>query len=197
MSLVRVLLVGLVAYVALISALRVGGKRTLSKLNAFDLVVTVALGSTFATIPLSKDVALLEGVLAFATLASLQFVVAWSSKRSSVAENLAKSKPRTLLSNGRFQEDAMMTERITREEVMAAVRGSGHGNLGKISAVVLETNGSLSVVPSLELGDRLALANLQAEPMITLSLLALAPFAIVLKFFVHAPPLVVFITGLR
>ena len=48
----RTLLVGPLAYVALVLLLRISGKRTLTKLNAFDLVVTVALGSTLATVQL-------------------------------------------------------------------------------------------------------------------------------------------------
>lgn len=60
----RTLLVGVLAYVALILLLRLSGKRTLAKLNAFDLVVTVAIGSTLATILLSESVALAEGVVA-------------------------------------------------------------------------------------------------------------------------------------
>jgi uncharacterized membrane protein YcaP (DUF421 family) len=58
----RVAVVSIAAYVALLVFLRVSGKRTLSKMNAFDLVVTVALGSTLATVILSKQVALAEGV---------------------------------------------------------------------------------------------------------------------------------------
>jgi uncharacterized membrane protein YcaP (DUF421 family) len=50
-SLLRTLVVGLLAYVVLVVFLRLSGKRTLSKLNAVDLVVTVALGSTLATVP--------------------------------------------------------------------------------------------------------------------------------------------------
>ncbi len=68
----RVIVVGTLAYAALITILRISGKRTLTKMNAFDLVVTMALGSTLATIVLSKDVALAEGVVAFALLAALQ-----------------------------------------------------------------------------------------------------------------------------
>lgn len=60
-GLLRVLVVGTLAYAALVLLLRVSGKRTLSKMNAFDLVVTVALGSTLATVLLSRDVALAEG----------------------------------------------------------------------------------------------------------------------------------------
>jgi hypothetical protein len=67
-GLLRTLVVGVLAYVVLVGFLRLSGKRTLSKMNAFDLVVTVALGSTLATILLSKDVALAEGALAFALL---------------------------------------------------------------------------------------------------------------------------------
>jgi len=70
----RVALVGMCAYVALVLMLRLSGNRTLSKLNAFDFVVTVALGSTLATVLLSKDVSLAEGVLAFAVLIGLQFL---------------------------------------------------------------------------------------------------------------------------
>lgn len=67
-GLLRVLVVGVSAYVRLVALLRLTGKRTLSKMNAFDLIVTVALGSTLATVLLSGDVALAEGMLALALL---------------------------------------------------------------------------------------------------------------------------------
>lgn len=77
--LIRTLVVGVLAYVALVLFLRISGKRTLSKLNAFDLVVTVALGSTLATILLNQDIAPAQGALAFLLLIGLQFIVAWLS----------------------------------------------------------------------------------------------------------------------
>lgn len=61
-GLLRVLIVGCCAYAALVATLRISGKRTLSKMNAFDLVVTVALGSTLSTVLLTKEVPLTEGV---------------------------------------------------------------------------------------------------------------------------------------
>ncbi len=54
------LIVGNLAYVALIIFLRVSGKRTLSKWNAFDFVVTIALGSILASVVVSKDLVLVE-----------------------------------------------------------------------------------------------------------------------------------------
>jgi uncharacterized membrane protein YcaP (DUF421 family) len=60
--LLRTLIIVVLAYGTLIALLRLAGKRTLTKLNAFDLVVTVALGSTLATALLSKDVAQGKGL---------------------------------------------------------------------------------------------------------------------------------------
>ena len=142
----RVLLVGTLAYVALVLLLRISGKRTLSKLNAFDLVVTVALGSTLATVLLSKSVALAEGALALALLISLQYAIAWLSVRSPRLEGMIKAEPTLLLHRGRFLEQAMRAERITREEILAALRASGAAEPQAIAAVVLETDGSLSVI---------------------------------------------------
>ena len=101
-GLVRVAVVGVLAYAGLVLLLRVSGKRTLSKMNAFDLVVTVALGSTLATVLLSSSVALAEGLLAFALLIFLQFAVTWLSVRSSSFRRLVKNEPKLLFYDGGF-----------------------------------------------------------------------------------------------
>ena len=73
-ALAHTVIVGVAAYAALVVLLRLSGKRSLAKMNAFDFVVTVALGSTLATVLLSKEVAPAEGALAFALLLFLQYV---------------------------------------------------------------------------------------------------------------------------
>ncbi|RDI57940.1 DUF421 domain-containing protein [Microvirga subterranea] len=142
----RVLVVGTLAYVALVAILRISGKRSLAKLNAFDLVVTVALGSTLATILLSDRVALAEGVLAMVLLIVLQFGITWLSVRSPGFRTMVKNEPTLLLREGRFLEGAMRTQRITRDEVTAALRASGVADAAQAAAVILETDGSLSVI---------------------------------------------------
>ena len=154
-GLLRVVVVGTLAYAALVLLLRASGKRTLAKLNAFDLIVTVALGSTLATVLLSESVALVEGLAAFALLAGLQFLVAWISVRSPRFGEWVKSEPTLLLHRGRFLEGAMRAQRVTRSEVLAALRGSGAAEPGQVDAVVLETDGSLSVVQRADRDDRI------------------------------------------
>lgn len=145
-GLLRVVAVSLLAYAALILVLRLAGKRSLAKLNAFDLVVTVALGSTLATVLLTKDVALSEGLLAFVMLALLQWMVSRASVASPWFRRLVRAEPRLLLENGEFRHKAMAEERVTIGEVEAAVRNAGLGRLEAVAAVVLETDGSMSVI---------------------------------------------------
>lgn len=142
----RTLAVGATAYVALVCTLRVTGKRTLAKLNAFDLVVTVALGSTLATVLLSKDVALAQGMVAFLVLAGLQYAVAWASVRSRRVAGAVRSDPALLLRRGVPLDDALRRERVTHAELDAAVRAQGVARLEDVDAVILETDGSLSII---------------------------------------------------
>lgn len=157
LGLARTIIVGTLAYVALILLLRISGKRTLSKMNAFDFIVTVAMGSTLATILLTEDVALAEGVVALALLIGLQFTITWLSVRSPAIKKLVTSEPALLYFRGELLHDALRRERITEGEVRAVIRASGRRSFANVDAVVLETDGSMSVLqrePSPSGGDR-------------------------------------------
>lgn len=141
----RTLLVGVLAYLGLVLFLRVSGKRTLAKLNAFDLVVTVALGSTLSAILLQESIALAEGLTAFATLIVLQYLVTFTSVRSRRFARAVRSEPALLVRGGEVLEQAARRERITAEEIESAVRANGGAELADADMVVLESDGSLSV----------------------------------------------------
>ncbi len=159
-ALVHILVVGTLGYVALVFLLRISGKRTLSKMNAFDFVVTVALGSTFASMILSQDTALADGVVALGLLVGLQYVITWLSVRSDAFQKLIKSQPTLLFYQGRFLDDAMRRERVSTEEIRTAIRASGNPGTEETAGVVLETDGTMSVFQSLPPDDvHAALAN--------------------------------------
>lgn len=145
-NLVRTVVLGVLAYASLVLVLRTSGKRTLSKLNAFDLVVTVALGSSLATILLSKSTSLLQGVVGFVVLVTMQFLVAWSSARSERVNRLVKSTPALVYYRGAPLWEALRRERLTLSDVTAAARNQGVEQLEDVDAVVLEADGSLSVL---------------------------------------------------
>ncbi|MGB7450377.1 MAG: YetF domain-containing protein [Ornithinimicrobium sp.] len=163
-DLLAVLVVGSLAYAWLVLLLRVSGKRTLAQLNAFDFVVTVALGSTLASVTMTGSIAWAEGATALTLLAALQFVAAASSSRFPWVRRALTSEPTVLLRDGVPIENTMRAERITEDSLCAAVRGSGVGGLDLVAAVVLETNGGLSVVPRSASGDGTALPARQVQP---------------------------------
>jgi len=159
-SILRVVAVGVLAYAGLVLLLRISGNRTLSKMNSFDLVVTVAFGSTLSTILVNKNVSLATGLAALALLVLLQFAITWTSVRVRLVNSAVKTQATLLVRKGSLLHDAMRSVRITEDEIRSAVRKQGHGSLDAIAAVVLETDGSLSVVAADKAGDRAALSGL-------------------------------------
>ena len=145
-DLLRVVVVGTAGYCSLVLFLRISGKRTLAKMNAFDLVVTVALGSTLATMLLSSEVSLSEGMLALLLLIGLQYVVAWLSVRWKPFAGLVKSEPTLLVYRGELLGEALRRERVTDADVDSALRAAGLDAREQAEGLVLETDGSFSVV---------------------------------------------------
>lgn len=148
-SIGRTFIITILAYIILIVFLRVSGKRTLSKMNAFDFIVTIALGSSLATVALNKNVALADGALAFLLLVFLQYIITWISVRKSEFKNLITSQPILLLYKGRLLKDMLKKERVTMEELQMVARKAGMEDLEKIDAIVMETTGDLVVIQNL------------------------------------------------
>lgn len=143
-GIVRTILVGSLAYATLVLFLRISGKRTLAKLNAFDLVVTVALGSTLSAIILQESIALAEGATALALLIALQFAVTFWSVRSKSFAKLIRSEPTLLARSGAFCHQALQRERVTEDEALGAIRSSGGNSVWDVEFLVLESDGTIS-----------------------------------------------------
>lgn len=142
----RISLVTLIYLVCLIISLRTFGKRTLSKMNAFDFVVTIALGSIFATLILDASISFSGGITAILALTFYQFIISWLSVRSKKFTQLIKASPALLYYDGHYFEDILKKERIAIDELKQAVRTSGFSEIEDVGAIVLETDGTLSVI---------------------------------------------------
>jgi uncharacterized membrane protein YcaP (DUF421 family) len=150
------------AYFALVAVLRIGGKRTLSKMNSFDFIVTVAMGSILASTLLSTTTSLSEGILATFLLVALQYTVTFTASRSQWFCKVIKSDPTLLLYQGKILEKALKQEHIADSELMAALRKEGYHHWEEVGAVVLENDGSLSVIPLQDSEDYPTLHRIQS-----------------------------------
>src|SRR3954451_15888536 len=109
-------------YLALVVLLRWAGQRTLAKWYAFDLIVTVALGSTFANGVLSKDISIAQALAGFLLLVALQYVIGRIAVRFPGFVKIVNPSPIALLVRGKLQHDAMAKNRVTRADVCKAAR---------------------------------------------------------------------------
>ena len=163
-SVLHTLIVGTLGYIAMIFLLRISGKRTLSKWNSFDFIATIAFGSILASIFLSKDTSLVQGVLAIALLILLQYIITWISVRSNIFKGWVKGEPTLLLFHGELQHNAMRHQRVTEGEVLAALRQKGLAALEDAEAVILETDGSFSVIDKIKKSSASAMVDVKGYP---------------------------------
>ena len=160
-SIARIAVLAALTYLILVAALRVIGEQALAKMSAYDVIVTVALGSLLVSIPLSSGLTLADGIAAIATVLGLQELTRFLVRRSAGVKKIVKERPHPVLWEGRLLQERMEEVNVTDEEVRAAIRTAGLGSLGEAQAVVLETDGEWSVVPREKAGDLSAFADLE------------------------------------
>lgn len=155
------LITSILGYISIILLLRISGKRTLSKWNSFDFIVTIALGSVLASVLLSTKDAFGKGILAFALLVIFQYIISWASVRFSFIQKLIKAEPALLLYQGEMWHEVMKQERVAEGEILAALRSSGISAIEDVGAVILETDGSFSVIKNLNSSSASSLKNVR------------------------------------
>lgn len=163
-SSIRTIILTVLGYVMIVIILRISGKRTLSKMNAFDFVVTVALGSCLASISLNKDITLTDGVLSFSLFIFLQFIFTFLSVRIEGFRSLITSNPVVLFYKGNMLLKEMKKQRITKEELLNACRLNGYSNLDNVFLIVLESTGDISVIENNSEGCITTFMDIEKRP---------------------------------
>lgn len=145
-SVLKAFVATLTTYAALLILIRISGKRTLSKMNAYDFIVTIALGSCLAATALDKTISLVDGAVVYATLIFLQFSITWISVRYTPIKKVVSGTPSILLYKGEFMYKTMKEERITLEEINVAARNQGIESLKNTYMIILETTGDIAII---------------------------------------------------
>lgn len=151
----RIIIVGTVTYVGLVILLRLSGKRTFTRMTAFDFVIAITIGSAFGRILTAETVSISESIVAFLLLISLQLIFSFFEVRSKTFKRWTTPRPTLLFYNGKFLEKNMRKTRIRKDELLSAIRRKSFGSLDEIRAVVFETNGSFSVVKKSDSAENL------------------------------------------
>ncbi|MCL6260931.1 DUF421 domain-containing protein [Aquiflexum sp. TKW24L] len=163
-SILKIIFMTPLAYITMVVLLRISGKRTLSKMNAFDFIVTIALGSTLSSVALNESIPLVNGITAILLFIGLQFLLTWLSVRVKVIKTIITAKPTLIFYKGNFLQEAMQHERITVEEIYSAARQKGFSTLDNIDLIVFETTGDFAIVEKLIEGKKSSFEDVNVDP---------------------------------
>lgn len=162
-SIIKIFCITPLAYISIVILLKVSGKRTLSKMNAFDFVVTIALGSVLASVGLYKNIPLADGVATFIVFIGFQFLFSWLSVRIKAFKTLITSRPSLIFYKGNFDYPSMKKERITVEEIYCVARQNGYSSLDRIDIIILETTGDMSIIEKTTNQKEIIFENVQMK----------------------------------
>jgi uncharacterized membrane protein YcaP (DUF421 family) len=133
-------------FAALYLLLRLLGKRELSQMTPFELVVLVVMGDLVQQGVTHNDFSVTGAVLAIVTFAFWALVMSWSSYLSPRAERLLEGEPRVIIRNGELIEANLRRDRITRAEVESEMRLAGIGRMRDVAWAILEPQGRISFI---------------------------------------------------
>ena len=146
-SLVDVAIRTAIIYVVLIVGLRLAGKREVGQLSIFDLIVLLVIADAVQNSMVGQNTTLLGGIVAALTLITLDTTLDQVSLRFPRVRKLLEGEPRELIRDGMVHEDALRREGIDDAKLAAILRSQGVLSASEVRLAVLETNGSISVIP--------------------------------------------------
>jgi uncharacterized membrane protein YcaP (DUF421 family) len=133
-------------YIFVVFVMRVIGRRELSSMTPFDLILLIVVGDALQQGLTQDDYSVTGAVLAVATIATLQVFTSYLSFRSRRARKLLEGQPLVVVEKGKLVDQNLKRERITPDEVTEEMRQQQIGSLDEIEWGILESNGSISFI---------------------------------------------------
>ena len=134
-------------YLVILIGLRIAGKREIGQMTVFDLVVLLLIANGVQNAMVGQDTSLIGGVIAAMVLLVINGIVAQARMRSTTFRKIVEGTPTVLVSQGKAIDKNLHREGIDANGLEAAIREHGVANVEDVEIAVLETDGTISVVP--------------------------------------------------
>ncbi|NLW06422.1 MAG: DUF421 domain-containing protein [Clostridia bacterium] len=137
----------LILYTLLVIVLRLMGKRQVGQMQPFELVIAIVLAE-LAVIPMSDTgIPLSNGLIGILVLLAAERFLSLISLHSEKVRALICGTPTILIENGKPVPETMQKQRINMNDLLEKLRGKEYPNLSDVAYAILETNGTLSIIP--------------------------------------------------
>jgi uncharacterized membrane protein YcaP (DUF421 family) len=137
-----------VVFFAIFLVTRVIGRRELSTMEPFDLILLIVTGDLMQQAVTQSDLSLTGGLTVLATMALLTVALSYISFKIPKLRPVLDGEPLVLVQDGEIIERNLRRERITVGELLAEARQQQVASVDEIRFAVLETNGRISVIPA-------------------------------------------------
>jgi uncharacterized membrane protein YcaP (DUF421 family) len=144
---VDVVLRAALAFALIFFLLRVIGRRELSSLEPFDLILLVVIGDLVQQGVTQNDMSLTGLILAVGTFTLLAVLASWLSFRSKAVRKVLEAAPLVVIEHGQPIDRNLRMERLTLEEVAAAARQQKIASLDEVDWAIVEAGGQISFIP--------------------------------------------------
>jgi len=139
-----------VIYFFLFFVMRIAGKKELSGMSAFELVLLVIMGDLIQQGVTQQDTSATAAMLAVGTIILLMLAMSWISFRFQRVGPVTDGRPVIVVRNGRVMREVLRIERTTEDELLEEARGQGIADIRDVIVGVLETDGTFSFVTNRE-----------------------------------------------
>ena len=139
---------GVIVYGFVLLIFRIGGKRALSSISTFDLVLTLIISETLQQAMINDDNSMTNAMLLVLTLIGIDIVMSLVKRRFPGFDQWADSVPAVIVKGGKVQSDVMRNERVDESDLISAAREKqGLCEIAEIDYAVLEKSGDITVIP--------------------------------------------------
>ena len=125
---------------------RMLGRRELSSLEPFDIILLVVTGDLVQQGVTENDESLTGAMLAIATIGLLTVLMSWLAFRSRRLRPILEGEPIVLVENGELIEANLRRQRLTRQEIGAEARLNQIASIQDVRWAILENDGRISFV---------------------------------------------------
>jgi uncharacterized membrane protein YcaP (DUF421 family) len=141
-----IVLRAIVLYAFIVLVMRIIGRRELSSMSPFDLILLIVLGDAVQQGLTQDDYSVTGAIIAVSTIATLQVFTSYLSFRSEKARKVLEGQPIVLIERGELVGHNLKRERMTEDEVAEEMRAQQISSLDEVEWAILESNGSVSFI---------------------------------------------------
>lgn len=145
--LLEIALRSVIMFLFIFLGLRVAGRRGVSQLSIFELLIIISLGSAAGDPMIYKEIGVINSLMAFAVVIFVYWLITKLIENSEKMEDILEGEPIYIIRDGRVSKEALKNKVLAGDEFFASLRFHSFSHMGQVKAAILETSGEVSILP--------------------------------------------------